>query len=157
MGRQFLRLSVPTKLHQIKGLLEKERICSNSAYKGVQNSFLWPRHLKNGDRHYVLPLSIGLYVSVRPPMQLLQHLTDIHETYSQYLPKYVVVHKGLDLHLGIPTISYGALLFVHILNIKGKILVNATPPIPLDSHSSVLALVCCVLLLCCCLTSTVNS
>ena len=45
------------------------------------------------------------------------------------------MHKGLELHLPIPTISYGPLLFFLILNIKGKILVNTTPYIPLDRHS----------------------
>ena len=33
------------------------------------------------------PVRTYVRVSVRPPMQLLlRHVTDIHETYSQYLP-----------------------------------------------------------------------
>ena len=48
---------------------------------------------------------------------LLYRLTDIYETYSQFLPWYVVVHKGWHLHLRIPTISYAPLLLFFIVNI----------------------------------------
>ena len=50
----------------------------------------------------------------------LFHWTDIHETYSQDLPWYVVVHKGWNLHLRIPTISYDPLLFFLYIKYIGK-------------------------------------
>ena len=78
-----------------------------------------------------------------PTQLLLYHWTDIHETYSQYLSWYIVIHKGWNLHMRIPTVNNVPLLLCDYI---GKIIVKATPSVPLDRHSrnllTVLVFVC---------------